>query len=270
MVDMEPGTMSTVDLNADAERGPRSTTGEGSSTEFESAQAKQAKAEALEHARAARSAAAKYARLAGKSGEHDPGLPAVMQTVMEGDAPSAMEMQDRIGRSERAIAWGIAVNDLRRTLPQALKRPGELQPGEAIAGGIASWWPVLFLNPGQRKGFKGKASDPRWQSLALIIAGGGLTEGIRAFAAAVTKKQAQAGGPQAQAGGHQAPAGSPEPPAGSPEPPAGSPEPSAGGPEPQGGGTTGTDSLMRPARVRASKTKSTESDESAEPEASLP
>jgi len=178
MPDIETDSMTSMGLNASAEHDPVK---------------EEARKEALRQVREAHSAAARYARMTGRSGELDLGLPALSQAVGARDAEGSMEMQERIGRSERALAWGIAVADLQRGFPQALRRPAELEPGEVLAGGIVSWLPLLFLNPGQRSGFKGKASDPRWQSLVLILAGGGLTEGIRHIAARALTNQTKPG-----------------------------------------------------------------------------
>jgi len=193
MPDTEPEEMRTMNLDASAERDAHMRSGEGAGTEFETAQAKQLREEALKHARAAQNAAARYARLTGRAGELDLGAPVAAHAAMDGDAPGVMEMQKRIGRNERALALSVALVDVRRDFSQALLRPQGLKPGEAIGDGVAGWLPLLFLNPGPRSGLRGKLSDPRWQSLLLVLAGSGLAEGARHVSSRRLTRQAQTG-----------------------------------------------------------------------------
>jgi len=159
MPDSEKEPRSTADFNASAEGDDgRVSTAGGLSAE---AQARQAEAEFREHVRGAHVAAAKLTSLTAKSAEQEPGLP----TLMRGDDFDAMAMHKRVGRTERALAATVVAAEVQKKF-----FPEQQKTTERIGGSVVSWAPLLFLNPGRRSGFRGVASDPRWQSAAGIIA----------------------------------------------------------------------------------------------------
>jgi hypothetical protein len=121
----------------------------------ESAQAKQAKTEALEHARKARAAAARYARLVPEPN----GNAASIQRD-----PDDAEAERRAGRTEVALAATVVSGQVQRLL-----LGDQSSRLHRVLGASLSWVPLMFLNPVRRRGgVIGFLSDPRVWSAGVI------------------------------------------------------------------------------------------------------
>ena len=134
------------------------------SFEAESAEAKQAKAEALAHARAAREARAKYARLVSQQD----GVP----SSNPGNKMPADSVSDMVASQSNSIVGTETAFIVSRIVDHAHSalEGQERDPLTTLRAGLTAYAPLLFLRPAKRRhGFWGFVSDPRVWPAALTV-----------------------------------------------------------------------------------------------------
>jgi hypothetical protein len=142
--------------------------GNAEGLEGESAEARQARAEALAHAKAARAAKAKYARLVSQQGGTNPNPGNKMHVESLADLMAAQS--NRIGGAELSFIASRFVDQIHSGFAEVRdSKP----PVKAGLSGLATWVPLAFLRPPKRRhGIGAFVTDPRILSLgaAVVIA----------------------------------------------------------------------------------------------------